>query len=291
MNHPGRWAHIRRRLEYDRRLAWSRFRSLLVEPGAWLSDRAGRSRHNTLDESGMRALLRSDTCFILGSGRSLDDITPAEWHAIGQHNTIGFNYFIRSRFVRVDFHLVGEMASSDDLRPSVWRPAVEEYARLIEDNPFYSDTVLGLQEGLRALQSNRLSACRAIRPGRKVFRYRRIARGRLRPPTSSLSEGLVHGAGTLVACINLAVILGFREIVLAGIDLRDRRRFSLAEPQSPAAALSQRAEQSLPHATANDMVSYLSDWGPRLSFRGIDLSVYNPNSLLAQVLPVRKRLA
>jgi len=277
-------------LDNKRRLAQTRLRSLLVEPGAWLQDRASRSRHRTLDESQLRALSRSDTCFIFGSGRSLDDISPGEWEAIAQHNTVGFNYFIRSSFVRVDFHVVGEMASSDDLRPSVWRPVVAEYARLIDENPFYANTVLGLQEGLRALQSNRLSASPSLRPGRRVFRYRRIARGVLAPPTSSLSEGLVHGAGTLVGCINLAVILGFREIVLAGIDLYDRRRFSLAENPTPTGPFA-GAGQDLPHATASEMVKHLSDWGPRLLARGITLSVYNPHSLLAQVLPIKRRLA
>lgn len=236
----------------------------------------------------MRNLLRSETCFILGSGKSLDEIAANEWQKISLHNTIAFNYFIRARFIRVDFHLVGEMACPDDLAPRVWRPVVEEYARCIEENPFYSETVLGLQEGLRALQSNRLASSQTLRRGRRVFRYRRIARGERRPPTTALSDGLVHGAGTLVDCVNLAVVLGFREIVLAGVDLYDRRVFSAvggATPDGRPAAVEDRR-----HATADAMVDYLGYWGPLLLARGITLSVYNPRSLLSRVLPVKARL-
>jgi len=261
-----------------------------VEPGALWSDRRHRSRFVALEEQQLRSLLRSDTCFVLGSGQSLDEITAAEWQAISLHHTIAFNYFLRARLIRVDFHLVGEMACPDDLTPHVWRPVVEEYARLIEENPFYSETVLGLQEGLRALQSNRLVSSPTLRSGRRVFRYRRIARGAQRPPAASLSSGLVHGAGTLVDCVNLAVILGFREIVLAGVDLYDRRVFTPAEdalgppPSRPGAA------GGLRHSTADAMVGYLGYWAPLLAARRVTLSVYNPRSLLARVLPVKARL-
>lgn len=278
----GRW------LQGQAQRTSSRLRSLRVEPGAWWSDRTSRSRFVLLDEPQLRGLVRSATCFILGSGKSLDEIAAPEWQEISLHNTIAFNYFIRARFVRVDFHLVGEMACPDDLAPRVWRPVVEEYARLIEENPFYSETVLGLQEGLRAVQSNRLVSSPTLHSGRRVFRYRRIARGERCPPTTSLSSGLVHGAGTLVDCVNLAVVLGFREIVLAGVDLYDRRVFSSTEAASPAGRPD--AVENRRHATADAMVDYLGYWAPLLAARGVTLSVYNPRSLLSRVLPVKARL-
>lgn len=278
----GRWLQVR---------VWAashRLRALRVQPAAWWSDRVNRSRFVALEEPQLLELVRSETCFILGSGKSLDEITAREWQAISLHHTIAFNYFIRARFVRVDFHLVGEMACPDDLAPGVWRPVVEEYARLIEENPFYAGAILGLQEGLQALQSNRLVSSQTLRSGRRIFRYRRIARGERRPPTTSLSSGLVHGAGTLVDCVNLAAVLGFREIVLAGVDLYDRRVFSPGEGASPSGRRDVGEDQ--PHATADAVVDYLGYWAPQLAARGVTLSVYNPRSLLSRVLPVKARL-
>lgn len=288
---PSPVTRLLRYLDGRRRRVALRLRSLPIEPEAWLADRKNRSRYERLDESQLRHLVRSETCFVFGCGRSLVDISPAEWQAISRHNTIGFNYFIRSGFVPVDFHLVGEMASYNDRDPAIWRPVVQEYAKLIEENPCYSKTVLGLQEGLSALQSNRLAASAALRPERRVFRYRRIARGAVRPPSTSLATGLVHGAGSLVGCVNLAVILGFREVVLAGVDLYDRRVFWASDNAGALDAESLGAPDGEErHATADAMVEYLGDWGPRLAARGVTLSVYNPRSLLSRVLPVKGRL-
>lgn len=280
-----------RRLSGRSRHALSRVQSFPIEWEAWRADRRQRSRFTTLDETQLRGLLRSNTCFIFGSGRSLEQITPPQWEAIAKHNTMAFNYFSASRFVRVDFHVVGEMVCPDILNPAVWRPVVDEYGRLIEENPFYQDTVLGIQEGLRALSSNRLVASGAIRSTRRIFRYRRIARGIQRPPSRSLRDGLVHGAGTLVGCINLAVILGFKDIVLAGVDLYDSQLFSNSATGTVSRwNSSNRDEAHEPHLTAHAMVDYLGPWGRLLSAQGVTLSVYNPRSLLAQVLPVKARL-
>lgn len=291
MSGSGVPARILRWFQGRRTWALRRLRSFRVEPGAWLADRAIRNTRAVLGEQQLRDRVRSDTCFVMGSGQSLNEISAPEWARIARHNTIAFNYFIRARFVPVDFHLVGEMACDDDLDPSVWRPVVNEYARLVEENPFYSSTVLGLQEGLLAVQSNRLMASDALGSERKVFRYRRIAHGRMRPPSASLAEGLVHGAGSLVGCVNLASILGFREIVLAGVDLYDRRAFWHSGNLVPSGSdSSQGMEIHQRHATADAMVSYLGAWRPLLAARGVMLSVYNPRSLLARVLPVKPHL-
>jgi hypothetical protein len=39
------------------------------------------------------------------------------------------------------------------------------------------------------------------------------------------------------------------------------------------------------------MVDYLSCWSALLASKGVTLSVYNPRSLLARVLPVKARMA
>ena len=42
---------------------------------------------------------QSDTIFILGSGSSINHISPARWKAIAQHDTIGFNFWPFHAFV------------------------------------------------------------------------------------------------------------------------------------------------------------------------------------------------
>jgi hypothetical protein len=229
--------------------------------------------------------------FVFGSGHSLNEITPAEWAEIARHDVISLNYFLRQAWVRVDVHLVGEISTLDDLDASRWRPAVREYAELLRANPLYRDAAIGLQAGWHAYQSNRLRAMRLLPADRPFFYYRRIARGQQRPPTRRLAEGLVHGPGSIVNCINLGYVLGWREIVLAGVDLYDSRYFWLPKDEDRRSQLELGRRLDQPHPVAQALVPYLAAWSRWLAAEGVRLSVYNPRSLLAQVLPLHAAAA
>lgn len=262
-------------------------RHQVVCAGPWWRERAARRQLALLDEEGLKKTVRSDTAFVFGSGASLRDLTPAEWAHIGRHDTIGFNYFIRQRFVRLDFHIVGEVATGDDTRREIWEPAVRQYAEIIESNPFCRDTIVGLQQGWRAHQSNRLIALGLVPPSRRVFRYRRIGRGVLRRPSPSLVAGLVHGAGSVCGAVNLAYAMGFRRIVLTGIDLYDSRYFWLNSDEARGDLVELgRPDPSARHPTASSLIRYLGAWRAQMQREGVELTVYNPRSLLTETLPV-----
>lgn len=48
---------------------------------------------------------RKDILFILGSNRSINEITDEEWAEIGKHDSLGFNYWIFHKFVPTYFSL------------------------------------------------------------------------------------------------------------------------------------------------------------------------------------------
>jgi hypothetical protein len=279
-----RWARALRALA--RRLdlwQWARLQSIRVGP--YFGDRRYRRRYATLDEEALRATRRADAVFIFGSGYSINEITPEGWQFIARHDTLSFNYFPRQRFVRADYHLVGELATGSDWRRREWEAALREYGALIAGNPLYDGCVFLLQAGWGALQSNRMVALDLLRPGARIFRYRRTARGVYRPPSSSFAEGLVHGAATLVGCVNFAVLMGWRDIVLTGVDLADSRYFWLPydEPRPDMVPHDQ------PYPMIGPLVEHLAKWTSLLARRGVFLSVYNPRSLLADVMPVYRR--
>ena len=253
----------------------------------FFAERRHRSAYPVLDEQGLLATKRSDTLFVFGSGASLNDVSEAEWRRIAEHDTIGFNYFLRQSFVRASYHLVGEIATGNDHEPSRWIPAIQEYARLIAENPRYRDCVLLVQAGWRAYQSNRLVASGCLPLATRLYRYRRIARGVYRPPTRSLREGLVHGAGTVVGCVSFGVAMGYRRIVIAGVDLYDSRYFWLPPDVGRPDALEHKGlTQEARHSTAATIVPYLGRWAEWLKADAVALEVYDARSLLAKVLPV-----
>lgn len=240
---------------------------------AWLRDARARGRYHELSEEQLRATRRSDTAFIFGSGYSLNAIGADEWRAIARCATISFREFPRQSFVRADYHVTGEVDFLD------------EYAMRLRENPLYRDTVFVVQKGWRAFNGNNLLGLGLLPEGARVFRYERTARGRAAAPSRAFRDGLVHGFGSVFPVTNFAYLMGFRRIVLAGIDLNDKRYFWLAPDELRTYEKPGLTVDST-FTGADDIVSLMGAWRVLLEKEGVALSVFNPRSRLASVLPV-----
>jgi hypothetical protein len=249
---------------------------------------ANRRAYRYLSETELHARRRSETVFVFGSGTSLNDLTPAEWARIAEHDTLGFNWWVHERFVRTDYHMVRGIAD-DDRDPSVWRPQFEEYFRLIGDNPLFAETVLLVHSGFRAITGNRAIGLGLLPRRNPVFLWRTsITVG---PPSRSFTEGLTHGQSTIQEAINFAFLLGWSRIVLAGVDLYDRRYFWLPPDETRALDRARGATASDTHVQATmGLVRTLLEWREWLQAEGVGLEVLNPRSLLADVMPVHELL-
>ena len=240
-----------------------------------LLDRSGRSAYRILGVDELLATRTSDTAFVFGSGRSLVEITPHEWESIARCNTVSFREFPRQRWVRADYHVTSEV---DELEP---------YAQRIRDNPLYARTVFVVQGGFMAERGNELVGRGLLPAGARVFRYRRRARGRYAPPSRS-PRTLVHGPNSIFDATNLAVALGFRRVVLAGADYYNKEYFWLAPGEKreyePAAVDVRKDWGATPL-----ILAMMRAWRDELAPAAVELSVWNPRSRLAEVLPVFDR--
>jgi hypothetical protein len=227
-------------------------------------------------------LIKSDTVFIFGSGYSLNAIRKSEWSEIEKHDIIGFNFHFRQRFSRVDFHILREIKGGSNKQISDY--AIHDLNEAM-DHPLYKDTVLLLQNGWYAEDCNELLAKKLLKNTHRLFLYKNIRNSQV--PSSDLAAGLTHGPGTITDCINFAYCLGWRKIVLVGVDLYDRRFFWLREDQDRDEDVLNNANRTMIHNTvANGIIDYLSHWRKELNAKGIELYVHNPKSLLSEVLPV-----
>jgi hypothetical protein len=260
---------------------------------AVLAERRNRNRYRMLGEDELRAARTSDTVFVFGSGASLNEITDAEWAHIGSHDTFGFNAFYNQKWVPVGFHIL-RGGVYGELR---WRDYAAEVTSTIAANPLYDNTNFLLQGEYLADFPNHMLGHSYMPEGSKIFRYR-TARGD-GMPTRSFSEGIRHVGGTLTDAVNCAFVLGWKHIVLAGVDLYDSRFFWLPPDQTlavdRATGLVVAAERNNvrgnrydePHNTVrNGVVELMDRWRAFFDPEGIEISVYNPKSLLADVLPV-----
>jgi hypothetical protein len=259
-------------------------RATRVRLREWLRFQAGRRDYRFLSQDELRASRTSETLFVFGSGWSLNEIPAEEWAHFEQHQTLGFNWFVRQGFVRTDYHLVRGIGA-DDLRPESWRPAVEGYFRLARENPRFRSAIFVVHTGFNAINGNRGIGLRLLPADRPVFLYRsKLGQAEF---SWSFSGGLAHPNSTLEDAVNFAVLAGWTRIVLVGVDLYDRRYFWLGRDETRPEDVARGASHEEPHSrAATGMVATFGAWRAMLEPRGIELSVYNRRSLLADVLPV-----
>jgi hypothetical protein len=96
---------------------------------------------------------------------------------------------------------------------------------------------------------------------------------------------VVHGWNSSTSATNIAYLLGWKRIVLTGIDLYDKEYFWL--PKGGRREIEKRgvvASSQFPNAP--HIVEMLGRWREIMATEAISLEVYNPRSLLAEVLPV-----
>jgi hypothetical protein len=140
-----------------------------------------------------------------------------------------------------------------------------------------------------AERGNELVGRGLLADGVRVFRYRRTARGRYAPPSRS-PDVLVHGPNSIFDATNLAIALGFRRVVLAGADYYNKEYFWLP-PGETRSYEPEAVEPDRPWGATPLILSMMGAWRRELEPEGVELSVWNPRSLLAEVLPVFDRAA
>jgi hypothetical protein len=260
---------------------------------AWVRERRNRRRYRVLAEDDVRRARKSDTVFIFGSGYSLNELSGDEWARFSRHDVFGFNAFVYENWIPIDFHLLRGGVETNDL---VWRAYAEQFSGILNANPLCSNTIFLVQGEYVADFCNRLIGYGMLRQDARIFRYHTNRDAGL--PTRSFRDGLRHAGGTLSDVVNAAVLLGWTRIVLVGVDLYDSRYFWLAPDETcatdeegrlvPGAVNLRGHRPDDTHNTArNGVVDIMGRWHDWLAReQGIALSVYNPRSLLADVMPV-----
>jgi hypothetical protein len=248
----------------------------------WRAARRELPRRPIVDEEALRSARRSDTVFVFGSGASLNTITDSEWMRIAAHDTFGFNWFVHEPYIRCDFHLIRQIADSNER--VIWEPQIRDYCAMLESNPLYAETFLLVQHEWQARGPNLALQLEVFPQRHRVFPWRTNRDSDL---SRSFQNGLVHGSSTLIDTVNAAYLLGWKHIVLVGVDLYDRRYFWLPDGTTRSVDEARSAAFDDVHTQASTgLADRLGRWRAVLETEGVRLSVYNPRSLLTTTLPL-----
>lgn len=301
---PSLSARLRHFVAVSRNVAWAYrntsltvFRQLMAEQlDAYKRALRARNTYSTLSHSDLLARKKSDRIFVFGSGYSLNEIPGETWKRFAEHDSIGFSGSIYMQWLPLTFLLLRAWTETP-AGSLAWRNDSIEVMDAIEANRCLDETVFCFPEGMTSIFTNRLVGHRMWNARHPVFYY--LPDKLSKYPHQSLREGLVHGVGTLCSTISLAVALGYREIVLVGIDLYDNRYFWLppdktlgwSETEQKAVASDTTArglEVKMQHNTVNNgVIELIGEWDKHLrATSGQEISIFNPRSLMARTLPL-----
>jgi hypothetical protein len=260
---------------------------------------AGLPLLQTLNLAGLRG---SDTLFVLGSAWSINEISDERWRIIGLHDSVGINFWPAHPFVPRFYHFENIAL---DTQPVMF----EALRRLLETrSDEYANTVkiiteVGKVEGRQLIFE--------IPKGMK----RNFYAGFSMPVVARNEEELYAGirymqslgcftqrrhvawlfkyGGSVIAMMTLGVIMGYKRIVLCGVDLNNQDYFYHHRERYPECAEWEFAPRSDIHLTTRRLPWLVPAQSAVCLFKelvldpeGIELFVESPVSTLYPEVPL-----
>jgi hypothetical protein len=176
----------------------------------------------------LQRLRNSETLFVLGSAWSINDISEERWRVIGRHDTVGFNFWPAHSFVP-RFFVFESLAYKDhstaydaflpllerrseaysktikfvtDVRPLGPRQLIFDLDGSIKENLFVGYTAPVIARNEREMEAG-------IRYMKSLGAF---------TPRDNVAWLFKYG-GSVIAMMSLAILMGYKRIILCGIDL------------------------------------------------------------------------
>jgi hypothetical protein len=161
---------------------------------------------------------KSDTLFILGCGSSINNISDSQWKDISENDSLGVNYFYVHPF-KPNFHMIElgqSKLSMDCLNKFLLSDAerknehvlVQIRHLLMRDEVYLNNDHKNLRFYSPSVPKSR-SHIMLERLLQKFYRTRQ----------------LIHHASNLDCAIHLAFLMGYKKVVLLGVDLNSNEYF------------------------------------------------------------------
>jgi len=256
-----------------------------------------KKNYNVLKFCEVKKTRKSDRVFIFGCGRSLNDLLPEEWSKFSHDDTLGFSAFVYQKWIPIRYHLLRGWGEGANITYD-HHHAGKNFSSITFQESFFKETIFLLQDEYQAHFCNALVRYSYLPNQSKILFYKTAFPSEL---TADFSLGLVHKISILSDAISFAYCMGWREIVLVGVDLYNSGYFWLNEGETICNdyatgrhIISEITDRGCkfnePHSTVyNGIVELLRGWERKFKNEGVSLTVYNPKSLLSSVLRIYDR--
>jgi hypothetical protein len=257
-----------------------------------------------LETLNLGPLKTSETVFVLGSGWSINDIAEERWKIIARHDSIGFNFWPVHAFVPRIFVFESLLYEEEKVRQfrfrmlkKVMEQRAEDYANTVKivtevQPPSMRQLATELSEKFRKNLYVGYTAPVIARTELELTAGLDYLKKRGEFEISNGVPWLFKYGGSVIAMLSIAVRMGYKRIVLCGIDLGKQDYFYQHRERYPESADWEFAPRRDPHLTTRRLPwmipaqRVIYEFNRRLlEPAGIALFVENRSSTLFPQLP------
>jgi len=188
--------------------------SILQSVSAWFKN---RSKYSTFTISDIQSQIKkSDTIFVLGTGASINNISESRWNSIREHDSIGMNWWPLHNFVPTYYHSEYPHKNTHfNYFKKILGPKLSER---YENTLFF---ISGNRAARRGVHPRVIPELFPKKP--KIYFYEYLKPLKFNDPSELTSESFertLFYRGSLTAVLDIISKIGYKKIVLLGVDLK-----------------------------------------------------------------------
>lgn len=227
---------------------------------------------------------KTEKLFIFGSGYSLNKISRDEYNYINNYDSLSFNQFYKQDFIDLTYYLVREVGKSKNVFQM--NETLSEFHENVHRDRFKNTTYL-LQDDLTGTMSIEIESRFLLPKDTRISKFKTFSRKLVIPP-KRIKSGFVHYGGTLSDALSFGIQMDYKEIILCGVDLNDRRYFFLDRNEIRDVDLETHTSNKSDHNTKHPIIKLIKEWLPEIKKKGKKLYNFNQDSALNDYLPLYK---
>ena len=236
---------------------------------------------------------KSNTVVIFGTGSSINKLRRDEWKKLRKFNSICLGHFAEHDYKkRADTEIVhvkesghwGLIAKNSQLENL---KEVLNYIVGIKKSKNYKKKIFFLQKGISAKCSNFILDNQLLPFKSKIAFYRSSKLSQLIPNLNKSSDNLNGYSGSLSMAISFAIKLGWKKIILAGVDLDNNQYFYYKKNKTVIWNSTHKVAIKVndAHTMKNRTLTYLDSLKKILKSRKIKIYTLNKKSIVGKILP------
>lgn len=239
-----------------------------------------------------KIIKKSDTIVIYGTGSSINRIKKNEWKKLRKFNSISLGHFAEHAYkkkIDIDIAHIKEIGAWGDIVNDSQLENMKEVVNYVEGCQKlknYNKTIFLVQSGIPGKCSNFMIDNLLFKFKSNIAFYKNSQiLNNINKFTGNKS--FLNGyCGSLSIVITFAIKLGWKNIILAGVDLVDNRYFYLKKNQTPQWNSKRKIKVNDPHSMKKRTIEYVNDLSKWSKSRGIKLYSLNKKNILADILPI-----